>query len=306
MTNPVSRDLRMIDSNMAGRSGYTSVFLIKGERAAILDSGVSVNAKTIMQAVEAAGVEPENVAYLALTHAHYDHAGGAHELLRLLGKKGNHHVKIACSIKPSVYLSRADICKKLIRSGRATEGDLAGEIIPVAKGKFQVLDPGDVLDLGGITIRGLDAPGHANGHMAFYVPELDFLYTGDACGLLARTDDGSPVIAPSAFAPEYTHGPYLDTLRSIREMEVPYLGFGHFGILEDPSEPLEQAIKNAETTREIVMDVHAGKRTKDSALESLEAEFGDALLSLYPEPERMLLVLSSMITGHLQDLSKDK
>lgn len=300
----INENLFQIDTLMSGRAGYTSVFLVRGERAAILDAGVSINARTILQAVESAGVALDEIACIAITHAHYDHAGGAHELLRILHEKGNSDVKIACSIKPSIYLSRADICEKLMRSGTATEGDMAGDMLAINKEFFTVLEDGDSIDLGGITIRALATPGHANGHLAFHVPEIDFLYAGDACGLLARSDDGSSTIAPTAFAPEYKHKTYIKTLRMIADFPARLIGFAHFGVVENPADALAHALETTEMTRTMVIEMLEDKRTRDGVLDELEAKFGNHFASLYPDRGRRMLMLKSLIAGHVNELKK--
>ena len=40
---------------------------------------------------------------------------------------------------------------------------------------------GDVLDLGGVTVRFVQAPGHTPGIFAFFIPEDDALVIGDIC-----------------------------------------------------------------------------------------------------------------------------
>jgi len=287
---------------MSDRPGYASVFLVKGERAAILDCGVSVNAGTILDGVEAAGVALTDVAFIAPTHAHYDHAGGAHELLHRLRESGNDKVKVACSIKPSVYLSRADILVKLMKSGLATEGEMAGEMKPIDKDDFLVLEDGDELDLGGIKLRAIDTPGHANGHLAFLAPEIDFIFVGDACGMLGRGKGAELVIAPTAFAPEYRQETYLNTVREIAAMGVGLAGFGHFGTIEDPAPALMAAVDLAEWLHALVEEMVAGKRERDEILALMEDRMAEAMISLYKDRERVRLSFKSMIAGIKNDL----
>lgn len=304
MINKISERLFLIDTNMSGRQGYTSVFLARGQRAALFDSGVSVTAKTILAGVNEAGVSLDQLDFIFLTHAHYDHAGGAHELLRLLRKAGKDRIKIACAEKPAVYLSRPDICEKLMRSGRVTEGEMAGEMAPIGRDDFLVLAGGEEVDLGGVQVRALDAPGHANGHLVFHLPELDFIFVGDACGLLGFSGAGKPVIAPTAFAPEFRHDVYADTVRMIAGMGASRLGFAHYGILADPGPVLMEAAERTGWLKDLSSRARAGEVSRESALAKLDAAFGEALAPLYPDAARLALVFKSLLSGSLHDLER--
>jgi len=295
--------LFQIDTLMFGRAGFTSVFLVKGERAAVFDSGVSVTADTVMAAVAAAGVRFQDVAYICLTHAHYDHAGGAHELLQRL-KSVSADVKVACGEKPSVYLSRQDILDKLIISGRSTEGDRAGVMKPIDAQDLLVLKHEDILDLGGISIQALNAPGHANGHLVFSVPQSDFVFVSDACGLCGRTDHHNPLIVPTAFAPEYRQQTYLDTIRAIAATGVKRLGFAHFGVLSNPRPALLASIETTEWMQRLVREWVDGRRAYDEILMRMVERLSEPLMALYQDHERVVVTLKSLVAGMAHDLTR--
>lgn len=301
----ISPRLFLLDTGMSGRSGYTSVYLVRGERAALLDAGVSVDAPALLAALVELGLPASELDFLALTHAHYDHAGGAWEILRRLSESGNTGVRIACAEKPAVYLARADLCEKLMRSGKMTEGLRAGEMRHIPQEKFLTLRDGSVLELGGVTLRALEAPGHANGHLVFFSPELNFLYAGDACGLLGRGADGSSVIAPTSFAPEYRHQLYVSTLNRIADLkEIKIIGFAHFGVLADPGPALHRAADQTEELMNLARAVRDGMRDRQDALALMEKMFSPGLLSLYPSRDRLRLSLKSMLAGLLHDLDR--
>ncbi len=305
MIEKIADRIWLIDTNMSGRRGYTSVFLAEGDGgAALFDSGVSVTAADILEGVREAGVDPRGLRRIFLSHAHYDHAGGAHELLRLLAEAGAEEVKVACSIKPKVYLGRADVLEKLMRSGLATEGEMAGRMLPMADDRFHVLEDGDEFDLGGVTVKALDSPGHANGHMVFLVRPGDFLFLGDSCGLMGRFKDGAPGLIPTSFAPEYDHEPYLETIGRLRKLSPRLLGFAHYGWTDEPAKVLDMAARSAERMREVARDVEEGKLERDEALDLLEREMGEPAVSLYGDRERSLLTFKTLLKGNRVDLRR--
>ena len=295
--------LFQIDTLMFGRPRFASVYLVSGKRAAILDAGVSVTVDTVLEGVAAAGVRFEEVAYVCITHAHYDHAGGAHELLRRLTGAGA-DVKVVCAEKPSIYLRRQDILDKIMASGRDTEGDRAGVMKPIDAKDILVTHPGDVLDLGGNSIQALDAPGHANGHLVFLVPRNDFVFVGDACGVCGRTADPRPVIAPTAFAPEYRHRAYIDNVRAISGSGVKKVGIAHFGVLANPRQALLESIATADWIYGLVHDVVNGRRGHDEVMALMDERLQESLLPLYQSRERMLITIKSMVSGMLHDLQR--
>jgi glyoxylase-like metal-dependent hydrolase (beta-lactamase superfamily II) len=54
------------------------VYLVKGEeRTALIDTGAGKGSAVIWENIKTAGVNPEDLTYLILTHGHVDHIGGA-------------------------------------------------------------------------------------------------------------------------------------------------------------------------------------------------------------------------------------
>jgi glyoxylase-like metal-dependent hydrolase (beta-lactamase superfamily II) len=304
MIEQVNENIYIIDTLASNRPGYTSVFIVKGQRLAILDSGVSVVAENIIRDMEESGLDPKEVAYICLSHAHFDHAGGAHELLSLLRERGNRMVKVACAKKPSVYLSSAAILEKLMIFGIASVGELAGVMEPIAESDFFVLEDGAIIDLGHVTIRTINTPGHANGHVAFYVPDSDFIFVGDACGFMARDNTGHPLFFPTSFAPEYRHEVYTATIERISRMRIPRVGFAHFGVLEDPLPHLERAMETANNFRLMTSQIPEGIKSNEEVIDRLVEKFGESMSSLFPDPDNRRLTLGALVAGQLVDLAR--
>ncbi len=304
MIKQVNENLYMIDTLASNRPGFTSVFMVKGQQSAILDSGVSVVAENIIRDMEESGLDPIDVAYICLSHAHFDHAGGAHELLSILRERGNQKVKVACAKKPSVYLSSAAILEKLMIAGITSVGELAGVMEPIAERDFFILEDGAIIDLGHVTIQSISTPGHANGHLAFYVPDSDFIFVGDACGFMARDNAANPLFLPTSFAPEYRHEVYTATIERISRMRISRVGFAHFGVLEDPLPHLERAIETANNFRLMTSQIPEGKLSNEEVVDRLVEKFGESMSSLFPDPDNRRHTLEALVAGQLVDLAR--
>lgn len=59
------------------RLGFVKAFLLLGQRAILVDTGVPGSAPRILRALEDHGVEPETLALILITHGHTDHFGSA-------------------------------------------------------------------------------------------------------------------------------------------------------------------------------------------------------------------------------------
>lgn len=304
MIEQINENVYMIDTLASNQPGYTSVFVIKGRRLAILDSGVSLTALNIVEDLERSDLNPKDVAFICLSHAHYDHAGGAHELLGLLRERGNDQVKVACTQKHSLYLSQEDKLEKILASGLVFEGELAGVMEPISEQDFYILEDGDTIDLDTVTIRVINTPGHERNHMAFEVPESDFLFVGDACGFLCGEKNGNPIICPTSFPPEYRHNIYISTLEKISAIPVSKIGFAHFGILKEAAEPLKNAIKTANHFYSMAKQISTGTQSLEEITVKLMNEYGRALNSTFPDHIKRNLVLEAMIQGLVFDLSR--
>jgi hydroxyacylglutathione hydrolase len=62
------------------RLGLSNVFLVRGERPILVDSGRPKDAGTIVAALKDHGVAPADLALILHTHGHWDHCGGTRQL----------------------------------------------------------------------------------------------------------------------------------------------------------------------------------------------------------------------------------
>jgi len=130
-----------------GVAQVTSLLLTTGQGHILIDGAFAESAGRILDNVRMLGFRPEDIKVLLSTHAHLDHAGGLAEIKARTGAR--------------LYAGAAD-ASLLARGGR---GDFAfGDTLPFPPVTVDVpVKDGDVVELGGATVRAIATPGHTMG-----------------------------------------------------------------------------------------------------------------------------------------------
>lgn len=103
-----------------------------------------------------------NITHILLTHAHFDHVGGLGELKEAAGAP--------------IY-AHPDAVEMLARADKAAA--LWGFHLDPPPPPDSLLAEGDVLAVGNLRLHVLHTPGHAPGHVCFYLPVDGALIDGD-------------------------------------------------------------------------------------------------------------------------------
>ena len=146
-----------------------NAYLVQGKRPILVDTGAPGDADRIVVALRQAGVAPEELSLILLTHGHGDHVGAANELAAMSGAP--------------VALHRAD--DAMARSGRNVLGTLTGwearMLTPFVDKPFPPVAAtlpidGD-LDLKpfGVAGRVFPTPGHTAGSLSLLLENGDAL-----------------------------------------------------------------------------------------------------------------------------------
>ncbi len=135
----------------------------------IIDPGGSV--EEILE-----NIDQSKKTIILLTHSHFDHLGGLNELLDTLPAGTEYFAHAECAKRasdPELNLSRMIIGKPYTA-------------VPATK----TLSDNEEFTAAGTKIISLHVPGHAPGHLCFYLPEKDLLFSGDTLfnHSIGRTD----------------------------------------------------------------------------------------------------------------------
>ncbi len=148
------------------RFPYCACLYIKGrDRRVLIDAGMGPQN---MAPVKKLGID-----LLILTHCHIDHR---------LTRTEIPDVPVWCHEKEEKFLQDKD--QFFTAMGLKRSGLELDELFDFAQGRFGVeieqrLNDGDRIDLGGITLETIHTPGHTPGHIAFFIPEHELLFSGD-------------------------------------------------------------------------------------------------------------------------------
>jgi glyoxylase-like metal-dependent hydrolase (beta-lactamase superfamily II) len=196
--------------------------LLIGENyTALFDCGMAHCADTTIQNVKNA-LKGRPLDYLFITHTHYDHIGATPFFRREWPS-----LRLVTSQTGAAVLLK-DTPRRVIR-----------ELSIVAANEYNVkidttyndddfhadviVKEGDIIPLGGVSVKTLETPGHTRDTLSYFIPELEILILSETTGVL---------LPDNSIYPPYLTG-FNDTVNSIekcRKMPYKFLSFPHCGI----------------------------------------------------------------------------
>ena len=229
---------------------HTSAYLIGRREVIIVDpgSGDEDELKRLRRALRSvAAHDGALVKAIWLTHHHPDHIGGALAMKQAIG---------------APICAHAETAKHL--AARGIEVD-------------QPLHDGQVVVLAGdppVTIRVIHTPGHARGHVSFYVEESGSLIVGDIV-----PGHSTIIIDP----PEGDMTAYMESLQKLAALEPKVLLPSHGTMIANAVERL-----NAHRLRREQQVLEAWRQGLRDPVEILPAVYTDIAVHEYPMAERQI------------------
>ncbi len=194
-----------------GRLDPSSAYAIDtGAGVILIDTGVHESAVAVKESLIEFGLKMEDVKYVLLTHAHYDHVFGSNRIREVSG------ATVCVGAGDVDVLKNADEFALFSLFPRT---DFSGTPIVVDR----ALQDGDTIELGATTIHAIACPGHTPGSMCFLTEKegMQILFSGD---VIASFRFG-PATYPVSISPKYRGdaATYLKTINGLLEREVPDL-----------------------------------------------------------------------------------
>ena len=249
----VGDGIHCLDTGMYETPAYGSVYVVEAERPAVVDTGIGVHPERVLDACRSVGVDPGDLAVIAPTHVHLDHAGGAGALARACPDATVvvHEVGAPHLVDPT----------RLVEGTKRAVGDewtFFAEPTPVPAERLRALADGDVVDLGDRTLEVHHAPGHAPHQVVFHDPDAATAFTGDAAGIYVPALDE---VLPTTPPPNFDLEAALADLETLADFGPDRLCFGHFG----PAPAADRLEAAARALRDWVADVEAARSSSPDA-----------------------------------------
>jgi len=224
-----------IDTLLGGWERVTAGYLIEGAAPVLIETGSQSSVPALLAALEDLGVAPGDLAGVAVTHIHLDHAGGVGDVARAFPK-----ATVYVHEKGARHLADPE---RLVRSAALVYGDLLdslyGRLDPTPAERIHVLEDGEDIVVGpGRVLTAVDSPGHAKHHVALHDSASGLLFAGDAVGV--RLPDAG-VLRPAAPPPDFDLEQAITSLRRFAERRPVGIALAHYGLVPDPSSILEEA-----------------------------------------------------------------
>lgn len=224
----VAGGITAIDTFYAGRERYTAAYLVDGAEPAIVETGPATSFEPVLAGLERLGVGPNDLAHIAVTHIHLDHAGGVWSV-------AEHHPNATVWVheRGARHLADPTRLRASVQSiyGEETMASLFGSVEPVAVQRIRALKDGDTIDLGGRSLTAVYTPGHAKHHIAIADSTTGAVFSGDALGI---HPPDAPVLRPATPPPDYDLELALASIERIRERaRGSKVLFSHFGPVEE-------------------------------------------------------------------------
>lgn len=262
---PLPPPIYTLDLNFLGQPDAIASYLIPHAHGAILiETGPGSTLPALQAALKTHGLSVANLTDAFLTHIHLDHAGASGWLAR-------QGVRIHLHPNGAPHMLNPE---KLITSATRIYGDkmetLWGEFLPVPPEQLNVMEDNAVVEIGGLRIRAINTPGHANHHYAYIVGDVCF--SGDVGGI--RLSGMQHLRLPTP-PPEF----HLETWRAtVERLQNEYaqghftrIAPTHFGIFDDAGWHLHALHEALQETEQWMLTVMPADPSAEQLLEQFIA-----------------------------------
>ncbi len=274
-----------IDTLLGGWDRVTAGYLLPGDAPVLVETGSQSSVPTLLAALDELGIAPGDLAGVAVTHIHLDHAGGVGDVARAFPRatvyvheKGARHLADPSRLVDSAALVYGPLLDSLY-----------GRIDPTPADRIRVLADGEEIRISpDRVLTTVDSPGHAKHHLALHDSLSGILFAGDAVGV--RLPDAG-VLRPSTPPPDFDLDLAVRSLHRFEARRPSQLALAHYGLVPDPAAVLGEA---EDILRSWAAVAEGAWRRGEDIAAALDAAFADELRAVRPEHRQKLETLNGV------------
>jgi glyoxylase-like metal-dependent hydrolase (beta-lactamase superfamily II) len=287
-----------LDCRPINSSNVSGVYLVIGDGITIVETGTTLTAPYLLEAVRAIGFRESDIKRAIVTHIHLDHAGGTGWLVKHLP-----HMRVYVHERGLKHLEDPSA---LIESARTVYGDvdrikaIHGEILPVARDHLVPVTDAR-LDIGaGIDLSIIDTPGHASHHLCVFDPGSGCLFSGEALG---HNHPELSILQPAVAPPGFDLEASKETIGKLRDLNPSVICFSQFGQRRDASFVMEEAERQLEQYHDLIL----AKLKEGAGTRQIIGDIADLYLAQVPgvnararedHGEFLRSMLTSIVVGY--------
>lgn len=255
----------MIDLETGGLDNFIASYVLRGKKAAIIETGPTASVPNLVKGLRKLGVKPEDVAYVAVSHIHLDHAGGVGTLLKYLS-----NAKVVVHPRGAPHLASPD---KLWKQSQMVLGkitDMYGPPEPVPATRIIPATDGMTFDVGNSVIfKVVETLGHASHHQSYFENLGKAVFPGDAAGMYLKQFDSVVPTTPAPFRLDSA----LSSLGKLAALKPRRLYYSHFGPVTDPARRIQAYAEQLKLWARIATDgAEQGKDVEEIRSRIVEAD----------------------------------
>ncbi|MBR4401446.1 MAG: MBL fold metallo-hydrolase [Synergistes sp.] len=222
-----------IDAHYRGDEIAAVFLLVSQGRAALIETANNASVRCTLAAMERLGVDREDADFVCVTHVHLDHAGGAGLYMQEFP-----NAKLVLHPRGARHMADPSRLMESVRAvyGRTETERLYGELVPVPQERMITPGDGERLTFGNMTLRCINAPGHAEHQMVFFEESTRSLFAGDAFGISypwMKDESGRRWAFPSSSPVQFSPEAMASTIDRIMSLSPARIFLTHFGEIND-------------------------------------------------------------------------
>ena len=284
-TTEIAPGVIQIDTRLGGWHNVTAGYLVTGDAPVLVETGSQSSVASLLAALDGLGVGADQLAGVAVTHIHLDHAGGVGDVAAAFPRatvyvheKGARHLADPTRLVDSAAMVYGDLLDSLY-----------GRLTPTAGERLHVLADGEEISVSSNrTLTTVNSPGHAKHHLALHDSDSGLLFAGDAVGV--RLPDVG-VLRPATPPPDFDLDQALRSLQRFGERHPSGIALAHFGLVPDPQDILAEAAVTLTRWAEVA---EAAGRAGEDIAEALSDRFDADLDGTDPTARERLETLNGI------------